>query len=352
MRTSAAQPKHAGLTRGEAARRLIAEGYNDLPAAQAPGVARAILSLLAEPMFLLLCAAVGLYVLLGNVREALVLASSLVVVVTITVLQERRSERALAALRELSSPRAAVMRDGELQRIAGREVVRGDIALLSEGDRVPADGLLREATDLMVDESLLTGEAAPVSKHAEPQCREMSRPHAESHGCVYSGTLVVHGHGIAEIAAIGAATEIGRIGHALELLQPQRTPLYRETRHIVQWLAVCGILLCLAVVVLYALSRGDWIAGSSRRNHARHERPAGRVSGRAHGVPGAGRLASVQAQRFDAQDAGDRNAGRRHGAGGGQDWHAHGKPHDGGGIASGNAAIAPRCRGARSRLHP
>ena len=262
MRTSAAQPKHAGLTRGEAARRLIAEGYNDLPAAQPPGVARAILSLLAEPMFLLLCAAVGLYVLLGNVREALVLASSLVVVVTITVLQERRSERALAALRELSSPRAAVMRDSELQRIAGREVVRGDIALLSEGDRVPADGLLLEATDLMVDESLLTGEAAPVSKHAEPQCREMSRPHAESPGCVYSGTLVVHGHGIAEIAAIGAATEIGRIGHALELLQPQRTPLYRETRLIVQWLAVCGILLCLAVAVLYALSRGDWIQGA------------------------------------------------------------------------------------------
>ncbi len=262
MQSNAARPKHAGLSRGEAARRLIAEGYNDLPAAQAPGAARAILSVLAEPMFLLLCAAVGLYVLLGNVREALVLASSLVVVVTITVLQERRAERALAALRELSSPRAAVMRDGELQRIAGREVVRGDIVLLSEGDRVPADGILREATDLMVDESLLTGESAPVSKHAQPQGSEMSRPHAESHGCVYSATLVVHGHGIAEIAATGAATEIGRIGHALELLQPQRTPLYRETRRLVQWLAVCGVLLCLAVVGLYALLRGDWIQGA------------------------------------------------------------------------------------------
>ncbi len=213
-------------------------------------------------MFLLLCAAVTLYVLLGDLPEALVLGGSLLAVVAITVLQERRADRALAALRDLSSPRAAVVRDGELQRIAGREVVRGDIVLLSEGDRVAADGLLRESVGLAVDESLLTGESAPVPKQADPERGEMSRPHADSHACVFSGTLVVQGHATAEIVAIGAATEVGRIGRALTQPQPQSTPLYRETRRLVRYLALFGIVLCLAVVFLYASLRGDWVDGA------------------------------------------------------------------------------------------
>jgi Ca2+-transporting ATPase len=259
---SVPQRAWSGLAQAEAERRLRAEGANDLPETDRHRFLGTLARVLAEPMFLLLCAAVGLYLLLGEVREALILASSLIAVVTITVLQERRAERALEALRDLSSPRAAVVRDGQLRRIAGREVVRGDIVLLSEGDRVPADGLLREATELAVDESLLTGESAAVQKQADPDAHTLSRPQAESRACVYSGTLVVHGHATAEIAATGAATELGRIGHALALLQPQRTPLYRETRRLVQWLALCGILLCLAVVVLYATLRGDWIAGA------------------------------------------------------------------------------------------
>jgi Ca2+-transporting ATPase len=259
---SVPQRAWSGLAQAEAERRLRAEGANDLPETDRHRFLGTLARVLAEPMFLLLCAAVGLYLLLGEVREALILASSLIAVVTITVLQERRAERALEALRDLSSPRAAVVRDGQLRRIAGREVVRGDIVLLSEGDRVPADGLLREAIELAVDESLLTGESAPVQKQADPDAHTLSRPQAQSHACVFSGTLVVHGHATAEIAATGAATELGRIGHALALLQPQRTPLYRETRRLVQWLALCGILLCLAVVVLYATLRGDWIAGA------------------------------------------------------------------------------------------
>ena len=164
----AARRAYSGLTSSEAARRLSAEGPNDLPTGRDHRLPRVILRVFAEPMFLLLCAAVTLYVLLGDLPEALVLGGSLLAVVAITVLQERRADRALAALRDLSSPRAAVVRDGELQRIAGREVVRGDIVLLSEGDRVAADGLLRESVGLAVDESLLTGESAPVPKQADP----------------------------------------------------------------------------------------------------------------------------------------------------------------------------------------
>jgi P-type Ca2+ transporter type 2C len=258
----AARRAYAGLSASEAARRLRAEGPNALPAERDHRLLRLILGVLVEPMFLLLCVAVALYVLLGDLREALVLAASLIAVVAITVVQERRTGRALAALRDLSSPRAAVVRDGELQRIPGREVVRGDIVLLSEGDRVPADGLLRESTTLAVDESLLTGESVPVPKQAGPDQAVMSRPHADSHACVYSGTLVVQGHGTAEIMATGATTEVGRIGHALALPQPQATPLYRETRRLVQWLALFGVALCVAVVLLYGALRGDWVDGA------------------------------------------------------------------------------------------
>jgi len=251
-----------GLTSDEAARRLRADGPNSLPASRAPHLLRLVVGVLGEPMFLLLCAAVGLYVFLGDIREAMVLAASLVVVVTITVAQERRAGRALAALRELSSPRVAVYRDGELQRVSGREIVRGDVVLLSEGDRVPADGLLRESTELEIDESLLTGESLPVAKRPARRRREVARPHEDSHGCVYSGTLVVRGHGVAEIVTIGAATEAGRIGRELESPRSRATPLLAEIRRLVRWLAALGVLLCIAVALLHTLLRGDWVAGA------------------------------------------------------------------------------------------
>jgi P-type Ca2+ transporter type 2C len=259
---AAARRTYTGLTASEAARRLCTEGPNALPGRRDQRVLRLVLGILAEPMFLLLCGAVGLYVVLGELREALVLGASLVAVVAITVLQEWRADRALAALRDLSSPRAAVVRDGELQRISGREVVRGDIVLLSEGDRVPADGLLRESTDLEIDESLLTGESMPAAKRADPDRAEMARPQADSLACVYSGSLVIRGHGTAEIMATGASTEVGRIGHVLAGPRPEGTPLYRETRRLVRWLAAFGGLLCLAVMLLYAGLRSDWVGGA------------------------------------------------------------------------------------------
>jgi Ca2+-transporting ATPase len=255
-------PGHLGLTIAEAERRLAAEGPNDIPGVRGHHLAGAVLHVLAEPMFVLLCAAVGIYLLIGELREALILASSLLAVITITVTQERRAGRALEALRDLSSPRAAVLRDGELRRIAGREVVRGDIVLLGEGDRVPADGLLREAIEIEIDESLLTGESLPVPKRASAERLEDARPEVTGEFRVYSGTLVVRGHGTAEITATGGRTEMGKIGHALTTLKPQQTPLYRETRRLVRWLALLGGALCVAVVLLYAASRGSWIGGA------------------------------------------------------------------------------------------
>jgi Ca2+-transporting ATPase len=148
-----------GLSTAEAGRRRAEEGPNSLPAAARPTLTGLVLEVLREPMFVLLCAASGVYLLIGDVTEALILAASIVVVIAITVVQRMRTERALEALRDLASPRALVIRDGGQERIAGVDVVRGDVLILSEGDRVAADARLLAANDLMVDESLLTGEA-------------------------------------------------------------------------------------------------------------------------------------------------------------------------------------------------
>ena len=236
-----------GLTSREAAERLAADGPNALPAAQRHTILATVGEVLREPMFLLLVATSLLYVVLGDLKEALVLAASVVVVVAITVVQERKSERALEALRDLSSPRALVVRDGERVRIPGPEVVRGDLVVLAEGDRVPADARLVAATALLVDESLLTGESLPVTKSVD--------------GTVYSGTLVVGGHGSAEVVATGAQSQLGRIGVSLATLPPERTSLERETDRIVKIVAAFGLGLCAVVAVLYAVVRGDWLGG-------------------------------------------------------------------------------------------
>src|SRR6202165_1008656 len=156
----------SGLTSSEAAARLAAEGRNVLPVAEERCTATIALEVVREPMFLLLVAAGGVYPVLGDAKEALVLGASIIVVMAITVMQERKAERALEALRALSSPRALVVRDGERVRVAGADVVRGDLLVLAEGDRVPADARLVEASGLLLDESLLTGELPAVAKEA------------------------------------------------------------------------------------------------------------------------------------------------------------------------------------------
>src|SRR5688572_15715824 len=231
---------YGGLTESEAATRLALDGPNDLPGSGPRGVLTIVTQVLKEPMFLLLIAASAIYLVLGDLREAIVLSASMVVVVLITILQERRTEHALARLRDLSSPRALVVRDGVEQRIAGRDVVVGDIVLLREGDRVPADGILLSASALSADESILTGESLPADKAPTTADgpAELTR--------VYSGSLVVRGFGAMRVGATGAATEIGRIGHAVLTSAPETTPLFREVRRIVRWVAVGALLLCAA----------------------------------------------------------------------------------------------------------
>jgi len=251
-----------GLSVQEAQRRLKQAGYNELPASRKRSLLIIAFDVVREPMFLLLIAAGTVYLLLGDVREALVLIGSILVIMGITLYQEQKTERALEALRDLSSPRALVIRGGEQQRIAGRDVVRGDIVVLAEGDRVPADGILLWSLNLSVDESLLTGESVPVRKMAADRSAvpiSMGRPGGDDFPCVFSGTLVTQGQGIAEVQATGMHTELGKIGTALQAVKPEKTRLQRETGRLVRLFALAGLMLCGLVVLLYGLFRGDWL---------------------------------------------------------------------------------------------
>ncbi len=251
----------SGLSEAEAAERLKNEGYNELPSSKQRSIFSIAFDVVREPMFLLLVACGIIYLILGDVREAMMLLGFVFVVMGITLYQERKTERALEALRDLSSPRALVIRDRQKKRIAGREVVRGDILVLAEGDRVPADSVLLSSINISVDESLLTGESLPVRKTAGLDDIEMARPGGENLPFIYSGTLLVQGQGIAKVKAIGMDTELGRIGKSLQTLETEETLLQKETRRLVNRLALAGLLLCTLVVILYGVTRGNWLEG-------------------------------------------------------------------------------------------
>lgn len=254
----------AGLSEAEARLRLQQEGYNELPRSERRTPWRIVLDVLREPMLaLLLCGGI-VYLLLGDLREALLLLAFGAISIVITIVQEARTERVLEALRELTSPRALVVRDGERRRIAGRDVVRGDLLVLSEGDRVPADAVLTSARDLAVDESLLTGESVPVRKQpVNMQAAESAladhRPGGDDQPYVYSGSLVVRGEGLAEVEATGPRSEIGKIGLSLHGLQSEPPRLQQQTARLVRLCFLGGAAISLAAVLLYGFLRGDWL---------------------------------------------------------------------------------------------
>ncbi|MBI3934574.1 MAG: cation-translocating P-type ATPase [Acidobacteria bacterium] len=250
-----------GLSDQEAARRLSTEGWNELPSAKPRTNVSLVLGVLREPMLLILLATGSIYVFLGDPEEAIALLVAVFLIIGIEFYQERKTERALEALRNLSSPRALVIREGVHKRIPGREVVTGDLVIVSEGDRVPADGFLLTGSSLSVDESLLTGESVPVRKCPGADGTTMGVPGGDDRPFLFSGTLVVQGKGIARVEATGVRTEMGRIGKTLLTLETERTPLQRETDRWVRFLAVIGLSLCVLVAVIYGITRGSWMNG-------------------------------------------------------------------------------------------
>jgi Ca2+-transporting ATPase len=250
-----------GLSENEAQTRLKAEGYNELPRAGHRTILRIIFEVLREPMLALLILGGLIYLALGDMTEALILLVFASLSVLITIVQEARTERVLEALRDLTSPRALVIRDGERKRIAGREVARGDVVVLAEGDRVPADAVLLECQDLQTDESLLTGESVPVRKIVD-EGGEVSvdrQPGGDDQPYVYSGSLIVRGTGLGSVLATGVRSAIGKIGQTLSTLETEPPRLQSQTRRFVTVFGMVGAAVGVLVVLLYGFLRGGWL---------------------------------------------------------------------------------------------
>ncbi|MCW1381589.1 cation-translocating P-type ATPase [Novosphingobium sp. KCTC 2891] len=250
----------AGLSATQVRERLARDGPNELPRQKKRPPWRIALDVLREPMLAMLLVAGGAYLLLGETSEALILIVFAGFSVAVTIVQEARTENVLDSLRDLSAPRALVIRDGETVRIPGRDVVEGDILLLDPGDRIAADALLIEARELESDESLLTGESVPVRKRpAGPGDAGGAEPGGDDKPQVYAGAIVTHGSGTARVMATGPRSRIGAIGRSLAAMDTEAPRLQRETSRIVRICAVGGIAIAVLVFALYGLLRGGWL---------------------------------------------------------------------------------------------
>ncbi|KAF2992091.1 cation-translocating P-type ATPase [Methylocystis sp. MJC1] len=253
-----------GLSSEEAARRLAEFGPNAPPEAKPPGVFAIVLRTLKEPMFFLLAAAATLYLFVGDLGEGLFMVAGAGATIGLVVIQELRSERALQALRQLAEPMAHVIRDGEERRIPARDLVPGDIVLVGEGQRAPADAILLAGDALVVDESILTGESAPVTKTLAGDGAELAFPDpgGDYTPFLYAGSMIVRGSGVAQVARTGPRTAVGGLGASLAAIKGEPSPLQKRTGALVARLGAFALLFCALVILAYGLVHGDWFEGA------------------------------------------------------------------------------------------
>jgi P-type Ca2+ transporter type 2C len=253
-----------GLSGQEAKLLLAYFGPNDIPLDKERGLIRIVLDVMKEPMFLLLAAAAVIYATIGEKAESLLVASFAALTIFLVIIQQNRSERAIQALQSLAAPTARVMRGGREKRIAARDLVPGDILLIGEGERVAADALLREGQSLQVDESILTGEAVPVRKLPERMASGVGNrtPGGDDQPHLYSGTLAIAGHGIAEVEFTGSATRTGDIGTSLASIKSDDAVIQKSVTRLVRIFGVLALIVSTILVLFYGLTRGDWLQGA------------------------------------------------------------------------------------------
>ena len=250
-----------GLTSALATEKIASEGLNMLPSSKPKSFFSIALGVVKEPMFILLVACGSLYLVLGDLKEGIMLLCFVFVIMGIEFFQQKKTEKALDALKDMAIPRALVIRDGVETRIAGVEVVTEDLIILQEGDRVPADATVLQSVNLLADESLLTGESVSVRKSDWDEKLEITQPGGDDLPFVYSGSMIVQGHGIARVTSIGVNTEIGKIGKALGDVKEEPTRMKKEMGSLVKKVTIIAAILCLLVIVGFTLTRGNLING-------------------------------------------------------------------------------------------
>jgi len=242
-----------GLSSVEAARRLAADGRNELARGDAASPWRMLASQFASPVIWLLLAGAVISAALGELVDAIAIAAILAINAVVGFFQEYRAERAVLALRTMTAPRARVVRDGSQVTVSAAEVVRGDVLALEAGDIVAADARLLEAHALTANEAALTGESLPVDKLAEANA---SQDLAEQHDRVFAGTSIASGTARALVTATGMATELGRIATLLDTARDDATPLQRRLAQVSRMLLIASVAI-VAVVAGAGLARGQ-----------------------------------------------------------------------------------------------
>lgn len=240
-----------GLTDGEAFRRLQQNGRNEMKAAKKKTKIQLFLEQLKDPLIYILLIAAVVSVLLGEVSDAVIIGTVVLVNALVGMLQEGKARKALEALKKLTSPQTIVIRDGIRREIPAAELVTGDLVELEAGAQVPADIRLTRSANLQVEESALTGESAPVEKDALflADCRQ-EIPLAERVNMVYMSTVVTHGHGEGLVTATGMNTEIGRIASMITDTEDEMTPLQKRLGDLGKLLSILSLGVCAALFLL------------------------------------------------------------------------------------------------------
>ena len=238
----------SGITSLEAHRRQEKFGKNELIPKKKENFFIKVLHIICEPMFILLIAAAVIYFILGEPRDGAIMLVFVIGVISIDVIQEWKTDKTLKALKDLSAPHIKVIRDGKEKLIASSDLVPGDIMIISEGVKIPADGEILKASDLCVDESSLTGEAEGVWKISVEEA-EPSNDYWRLDYC-YAGTLVTQGSAYVLVDKIGAETEYGKIGKDVSAAPESPTPLQKQTSSLVKLCAVIAVVLFIAVAVI------------------------------------------------------------------------------------------------------
>ena len=254
--------EYQGLSEKQAVAALLKHGPNELPSSGARSFFKILWEIFKEPMIFLLLACGSVYLIIGDKSEAILMLGCIIFIIIIEVIQENKTEKTLKALKDLSSPRALVIRNGKQIKIPGKEVVPGDIVILSEGDRIPADALLLKANNFSANESILTGESVAVEKKHWPVEQEPDKSQENLQDYyVYSGTMAVKGQAVGRVVATGLTTEMGKIGLSLKTLETEKTFLQEETEFLVKNFAAVAGVACLAVLFYFIFIKKELIQG-------------------------------------------------------------------------------------------
>jgi P-type Ca2+ transporter type 2C len=250
-----------GLSSSEASRRLLRDGRNALSAPPPPSLLVRFARQFRGLLILVLVGAAGLSAVVGELKDAAVVAVVLLVNAALGTVQEARAERSVQALQGMLPPRARVRRDGAVMEVDAGDLVVGDVVLVDAGDRIPADARIVRATGLAADESSLTGETMPASKDGSDAVAA-DAPVADRSTMVWMNASVVRGRGEVVVVATGLATRIGQVARMLAEAPERKTPLQRQIDELGRRLAVVAAVAVAAVFVV-GLVRGDTLAAAA-----------------------------------------------------------------------------------------